>query len=191
MSSGKVAAEYILKNRQNGSLKYAVHVLEAAPYIRKALLDDLLEETVKRLRAPQLLMKGTTVDRHDDDWWFSINVRRQKWGSFCISVANWKDDASEVAISVCHTAESELANEVQELIHGRLSGFRSAWHRKRWPNYVSNVWAQESNWGDPAFLLRLVDEAERYVVVGEVERDIVDVVKTMNKTLVRCAKGEP
>ena len=46
--SGEVAAEYILKNRANGWLKYAVHVLEAAPYIRRTLFAELRQDVVGR-----------------------------------------------------------------------------------------------------------------------------------------------
>lgn len=49
--SGEIAAEYILKNRANGWLKYAVQVLEAVPYIRRTLFAELRQDVVARLQA--------------------------------------------------------------------------------------------------------------------------------------------
>ena len=49
--SGEVAAEYILKNRANGWLKYAVQVLEAVPYIRRTLFAELRQDVIARLQA--------------------------------------------------------------------------------------------------------------------------------------------
>ena len=41
---GEVTATYVLKNRENGWLKYALQVLAAGPYLRSALIGELCEE---------------------------------------------------------------------------------------------------------------------------------------------------
>ena len=41
---GEVTADYVLKNRENGWLKYALQVLAAGPYLRKALTGELCDD---------------------------------------------------------------------------------------------------------------------------------------------------
>ena len=188
--SGEVAAEYIIKNRATGWLKYAVHVLEAAPHIRRTLFAELRQDVVGRLQArfsgedhKHIEVEGSK----DDDWWFSITVSRKQWGNFQICLANWKDDGREIAISVYHEGAKQPGARTRERIRGTLVKLRYAWHRKNYADYLWNVWAEHSNWSTPGFLVRLVDEEERQTVASEVEQDIAAVVKTMDETLVKCA----
>ena len=47
----KVTADYVLKNRENGWLKHSLHVLEAGPYIRYALIRELCTRLRNELTA--------------------------------------------------------------------------------------------------------------------------------------------
>ena len=190
--SGEVAAEYIMKNRANGWLKYAVHVLEAAPYIRRTLFAELRQDVAERLQARYSGKDSKHIDVESseyDDWWFWITVSRKQWHSFEVCLANWKDDGREIAISVHREGAKQLGDRTRERIRGALAKHGYTWHRKTHADYVWNVWAEHSNWSTPGFLLRLVDEEERQSVAAEVEQDIAAVVNTMDETLVKCAKG--
>lgn len=190
--SGEVAAQYILENRANGWLKYAVHVLEAAPYIRRTLFAELRQDVAGRLR-----VRFSSEDRKHievesseiDDWWFWIAVTRKQWGSLQVCLANWQDDGREIAISVYHEGTRQPGTRTRERIRGALGELRYAWHRKKHSDYLWNVWAEHADWSTPGFLRRLVDEEERQTVASEVEQDIAAVVNAMDETLVECAKG--
>lgn len=189
--SGEVAAEYILKNRANGWLKYAVHVLEAAPYIRRTLLTELRQDVVGRLEArfSGTNRKNIEVESSEFDvWWFSITVSRKQWGDFQISLENWEHDGREVAISVFCEGAKQPAARTRERIRETLATLRYAWHRKKHADYIWNVWAEHSDWSTPELLLRLVDEEERQFVASQVEQDIAAVVNTMDETLMKLAK---
>ena len=190
--SGEVAAQYILENRTNGWLKYAVHVLEAAPYIRRTLIAELRQDVAGRLRARFLDEDRKYIDvesSENDDWWFSIDITRKQWGSFQVCLANWQDDGREIAISVYHEGTRQPGTRTRERIRKTLAELRYAWHRKKHSDYLWNVWAEHSDWSTPGFLLRLVDEEERQTVASEVEQEIAAVVNAMDETLVKCAKG--
>ena len=124
----------------------------------------------------------------NDDWWFWITVSRKQWGSYKVCLANWKHDGREIAISVYHK-EPKPGSKTRERIRGTLGQLRYAWHRKNYADYLWNVWAKQSDWTTPGFLLRLVDEEERQAVASEVEQDIAAVVNTMDEMLAKCAKG--
>ena len=130
------------------------------------------------------------VESYDlDDWYFVITVTRKQWGSFQISLANWKYDGRDIWISVHHEGAKQPGVRTRERIRKTLANLRYAWHRKSHADYLWNVLAKHSNWSTPDFLLRIVDAEERQTVASEVEQDIAAVVKVMDETLIECAKG--
>ena len=162
-----------------------MHVLEAAPYIRRALFAELRQAVVARLQL-RYGSRRIEFDTSDSGDWFWITVSRERWASFQICLANWQNDGREIAIRVYHEDAKQLGSETCERIRENMATLRYTWHRTEHEDYVWNVWAEQSDWSTPGFLLRLVEEEERRTVASQIEQDVVAVVERMNETLVEC-----
>ena len=184
---GQVTATHVLKNRENGWLKYALQVLAAGPYLRSAMIDELCEHVKQSVgrRLPGHEVAVTITG--EGAFWFSVDITHDAWGGLGISLANWKTDASEVLISVYNYGEG-LSGTASAQIEDRLAKKKKPFHRKREPKYVWNIWPDQWNWSHPEFLVRIVDETE--VVVGEVTKDLVGVVELVDGLLNRLAKED-
>ena len=180
---GEVTADYVLKNQQNGWLRYALQVLAAEPYLRKALIGELCED-VKQSLEQQL--SGYEVAAETGEGWFSVDITRVVWGDLGVSLANWKTDASEVLISVYNYGEKLSATAMAE-IKDCLAN-KGPFARKRHPKYVWNIRPDRWNWSGPDFLLRVADERE--VVVGEVTKDLLEIVELTDSALKGVAKAD-
>jgi len=181
---GEVTATYVLKNRENGWLKYALQVLAAGPYLRSALIGELCEDVKQSV---ERRLSGYDVAAETGEDWFHVDISRDVWGDLGVSLANWKSDASEVLISAYNYGE-ELSDQASTAIKDCL-GKKSPFARKRHPEYVWNVWPDLWNWSGPDFLLRVADERE--AVVGEVTKDLLQVVELIDGTLKRLANADP
>ena len=185
---GEVTATWVLKNRENGWLKYALQVLAAGPYLRSAMIGELCEDvkpSLERRLPGHDVAADTTIN--EGAIWFSVDITRDVWGELGVSLANWKTDASEVAISVYNYGE-DLSGTASAQIRDCLAKKRTPFHRKREPKYVWNVWLDRRNWANPEFLVRLVDDRE--VVVGEVTKDLLEIVELTDDVLKRLAKAD-
>ena len=185
---GEVTATYVLKNRENGWLKYALQVLAAGPYLRSAMIGELCED-VKQSVGRRLPGHVVAVDTNAGEGavWFSVNITRDVWGELGVSLANWKTDASEVLISVYNYGE-KLSGTASAQIEDRLAKKTKPFHRKREPSYIWNIWPDQWNWSHPEFLVRVVDDRE--VLVGEVTKDLLEVVDLADGVLKRLAKAD-
>ena len=180
---GEVTAAYVLKNRENGWLKYALQVLAAGPYLRSALIGELCQDVKQSV---ERRLSGYGVAAETGEVWFSVDIRRGAWGDLGVSLANWKTDASEVLISVYNYGE-DLSDAASTAIKDCL-GKKSPFPRKRHPKYVWNIWPDLWNWSGPDFLLRVADERE--AVVGEVTKDLLQVVELLDDPLKRLANAD-
>ena len=180
---GEVTASYVLKNRENGWLEYALQVLAAGPYLRSELIRELCEDVRQALAERHEVAVWTSEPRA---WiWFSVNVTADVWRDLDVRLANWKHDASEVAISVYNDGDA-LSDAASAQIRSCLATKRSPWHRKRHPEWTWNIWPDRSDWSGPEFLLRVANERE--VVVGEVTKDLLEIVELADDLLKRIAK---
>lgn len=188
MSDGllaEVTATCVLKNRENGWLRYALQVLAAGPYLRRALIGELCEDVSQSVERRLL---GHRVAAATGEGWFSVDITRDAWGELGVSLANWKNDASEVAISVYNYGEEDLSDAASAQIRNCLAAKRSPWHRKRYPDWIWNIWPDLSNWSGPEFLARVADERE--AVVGEVSKDLLEIVELTDDVLNLLAKAD-
>ena len=128
---GEVTATYVLKNRENGWLTYALQVLAAGPYLRSALIRELCEDVQQSL---ERRLPGHEV-AVETNTWFSVDITRDVWGELGISLANWKDDASNVVIGVYNYGE-DLSDTASAQIRDCLAKKRTPFHRKREPKYI-------------------------------------------------------
>ena len=181
---GEVTATYVLKNRGNGWLRYALQVLAAEPYLRRALIGELCED-IKQSVEPQL--SGHKVAAETGEVWFSVDIRRDVWGELGVSLANWKTDASEVLISVYNYGE-DLSDTASAQLKDCLDKKRTPFRRKREPKYIWNMWPDLWDWSHPEFLVRVVDDRE--VVVGEVTKYLLEIVELVDDVLIRLAKAD-
>lgn len=178
----EVTAEYVWKNRKNGWLKYALQVLAAGPHLRSKLIGRLCKDVRKTLKKR---LPGHKVWEEDkEDPWFEVCVTRDAWGELCVGLANWKHDSSEVAIGVY--SEIALTDAASAEIKACLATKRRPWNRQRHSEWVWNIWPDQWSWCDPEFLLRVAEDTE--VVVGEVAKDVVEVVELVDEVLTRVAK---
>ena len=181
----EVTAEYVLKNRENGWLKYALQVLAAGPYIRGALIKELCEDVRKSLEQRVPGHKVAAESGQED--WFSVDITREVWGQLGVSLGNWKADASEVAIGV-YNYGAALSDAASERIRECLATKRGPWNRKKHPDWIWNIWPDWWNWSDPVFLLRIADDRE--VVVAEVANDMVEVMELIDGVLTALGKAD-
>ena len=181
----EVIAEYVLKNRENGWLKYALQVLAAGPYIRHALIRELCDD-VRTSLAQRLPDHNVAAEPGDIEGWFSVDITQEAWGQLGISLGNWKTDASEVAIGVYnYDCGTDLSDVASGRIRECLGTKRTPWNRRRHPQWIWNIWPDWStdwtNWSSPVFLMRIADERE--AVVAEVGNDMVEVVELADQVL--------
>ena len=181
---GEVTATYVLKNRENGWLRYALQVLAAGPYLRRALIGELCEDVRQSI---ERRLSGHKVATETDEGSFSIDVTRDVWGELGVSLANWEDDASAVAIGVYNYGD-DLSGGASAQIRDCLATKKSPWNRKRHPEWTWNIWPDRWNWSHPEFLMRVVDDRE--VVVGEVTKDLLEIVELTDGVLRRLAKAD-
>ena len=113
-----------------------------------------------------------------------MDITRDVWGELGVSLANWENDASEVLISVYNYGE-DLSDAVSAQIKDTLAKKSRPFDRKKEPQYVWNIWPDLWDWSQPEFLARVVDHRE--VVVGEVSKDLLEVVGLADATLRRLA----
>ena len=175
-------AEYVLKNRENGWLKYALQVLAAGPHIRSALIRELCADLRKEL---QHQLEGDFVVEQDDTGdWITVDVTHEDhWDELGVSLANWKVDASQVAIGV-YNYGAALNKAASERIRRRLASKSYAWHQKRYPQWIWNIWLDQSDWSDPLFLTRISDERE--IVVAELANTMVELIGLVDDALTSC-----
>ena len=185
---GEVTATYVLKNRENGWLKYALQVLAAGPYLRSAMIGELCED-VKQSVGPRLPGHEVAVETStgEEAVWFSVNITRDSWGELGVTLGNWKTDASEVLISVYNYGE-DLSDAASAQIEDCLRKKKTPMHRRREPNYIWNIWPDQWNWSHPEFLVRILDERE--AVVGEVTKEVLQVVELVDGVLKRLANTD-
>ena len=96
------------------------------------LLGELCADLEEALKCEKRLVGyDLTVERTGADSWFSVDVTREGvWDELGVSLANWKADASQVALSVYNYGEP--LNEVaSEWVRGCLASKSRAWHQKR------------------------------------------------------------
>ena len=60
--------------------------------------------------------------------------------------------------------------------------------KKRFPGYIWNIRPDRWDWSHPDFLLRVAEE--RKVVVGEVTKDLLEIVELTDDVLKRLAKAD-
>ncbi|MXW49276.1 MAG: hypothetical protein F4X81_12235 [Gammaproteobacteria bacterium] len=182
-------AEYVLKNRENGWLKYALQVLAAGPHIRNALIRELCADLEKALKREKRLGYDLEVERSDTDdpdGWFSVDVTREGvWDELGVSLGNWKRDASEVAFGV-YNYGAKLNEAASEQIRECLSSKNRAWPSKRYPQWIWNVFSGQVNWNDPLFLMRVASERE--IVVSELANSMVEVIELVDEALTDARK---
>lgn len=177
----ETTAEYVLKNRENGWLKYALQVLAAGPHIRNALIRELCADLEEALKREKRLGYDLNVQRSDTGDWFSVDVTREGvWDELGVSLGNWKRDASEVAYGV-YNYGAKLNEAASERIRGCLSSKNRAWPSKRYPRWMWNIFSGQYNWSDPLFLARVADERE--IVVAELANSMVEVIGLVNEAL--------
>lgn len=182
---GEATAEYILKNRESGWLVNAIHVLESGQFIRRQLLMEL--RTVIRDGLEKALPDHGVTEWYDDqDFWFSTDMTHEDWADFSVSLANWKWDASEVAIGVYHEKADSVNPKSVRRIQEAMG--TQAWRRTRGNsgNWITNVWLPSSDWSKPAFLLRIVEERDG--VADEVVREFCGVVERVSDALIESAR---
>ena len=182
----KVTAEYVFKNRENGWLKYALQVLAAEPYLRQTVIfelcEDVKEELENRLDGYNVWVELEQTLWSDDAGgsdWFSVTVLCEDWGDWSVTLSNWKEDASQIAISVYGDGESKLAAAITD----QLTTLRQPWTQKRHPDYVWNIWSHQKSWRDPYFLQRVADATTKKGVVAEVAKEIAEVVELVDDVL--------
>ena len=185
---GEVTATYVLKNRENGWLKYALEVLAAEPYLRTALIGELCKYVRKSLER-RLPGYEIAVWTDESRTWFSVDITHDGWGDFGVSLGNWKVDASDVAIGVYNYGNA-LDGTASAQIRDCLATKKSPWHKKRDPKWIWNVWLDQDrrNWSRPDFLMRIADD--RAVVVGEVTKDLLEIVELAGDVLKRIAQAD-
>ena len=179
----EVTAEYVWKNRENGWLKYALRVLAAEPYLRSKLIGRLCRKVRQTI---QKRLPGHNVEVGEANVWFSVDVTRETWGDLGVCLGNWKVDASQVVISIYNWG-SHLPNAATAEIKECLAERWQPRHSKREPRYVWYIRPERSSWRDPEFLLRVAEDTE--VVVGEVAKDVVEVVELVDDVLTRVARS--
>lgn len=184
---GEVTATYVLKNRENGWLKYALQVLAAGPYLRRTLISELCEDVRQSLERG-LPGHKVAAEAGEGATWFSLDIRSDAWGEFGVSLGNWKEDASEVAIGVYNYGEG-LSDTASARIEDCLATKRSPWNRKRHPRWIWNIWPDRWDWSHPDFLLRVADDRE--AVIGEVTKELLEIVELTDDVLNRVARAEP
>ena len=116
-----------------------------------------------------------------------MDITRDVWGELGITLTNWKDDASEVAIGVYNYGDV-LSGAASAQIKDCLATRRAPWNRKKHPQWLWNIWPDRWDWSHPDFLLRIADDRE--VVVGEVTKDLMEIVELTDEVLKRVAKAE-
>ena len=116
-----------------------------------------------------------------------MDITSDAWGDLGVSLVNWKTDASEVAIGVYNYGE-DLSGTASAQIKDCLAKKRAPFHRKREPEYIWNIWPDRWNWSHPEFLVRIVDDREG--VVGEVTKDLLEMVELTDEVLTRLAKAD-
>ena len=179
-------AEYVLKNRENGWLKYALQVIAAGPYIRSALIGELCKDLEEALKCENRMGNDLDVERSDSGDWFSVDVTREDvWDKLGVSLGNWKRDASEVAFGV-YNYGAKLNEADSERIRECLSSKNRAWPSKRYPQWIWNVFSGQVNWSDPLFLMRVANERE--IVVSEVANSMVEVIGWVDEALTDARK---
>ncbi len=183
---GEVTANYVLKNRDNGWLTYALQVLAAGPHLRWKLICELCDD-VRRALEGRLPEHEVTVEIDDTETWFSVDVRGDAWGELGVTLGNWKFDASEVAVSV-YSFGDVPSGAASAQIKDCLATKRSPWHRKRYPQWIWNVWPERWNWSKPDFLSRVADDRE--ALVGEVTNDVMEIVEITDDLLRQMAKAD-
>lgn len=182
----ETTAEYVLKNRENGWLKYALQVLAAGPHIRSALIGELCVDLEEALKREKRLGYDLDVERGDSGDWFSVDVTREGfWDKLGVSLGNWKRDASEVAFGV-YNYGGKLNEAALERIRECLSSKNRAWPSKRYPQWIWNVFSGQVNWSDPLFLMRVANERE--IVVSEVANSMVEVIGWVDEALTDARK---
>lgn len=181
---GEETAAYVLKNRE-GLLRYALQVLAAGPYLRRELIGELREDVRKSV---EQRLSGHEVTAETYEGWFHVYVRRGVWGELGICLANWKLDASEVFTSVYNYGEDLNPAELAQIKDCLAK--KSPFTRKRYSKYVWNIRPDWWNWSGPDFLLRVADKNEREVVVGEVTKDLLEIVELTDDVLKRLAKPD-
>ena len=176
-------AEYVLKNRRAGWLKYALQVLAAEPYLRNALIGELCEDVRQELRQR---LTGYEVAGEPGEW-FTVDISCDDWGPLSVSLGNWKHDASSVAIGVYNDGE-RLSEASSVQIKDRLATKRSPWNRTGYSEWVWNISPNQNDWHDLNFLMRVAEA--RKAVVGEVAKDLLEVVDLLDDLLRRLANVE-
>ena len=183
---GEVTAAYVLKNRENGWLKYALQVLVAGPHLRRALLAELCEDVRESLERGLPGYK-VAVETGEGGPWFTVDVRRKAWGELGLTLGNWKVDASDVAIGVYNYGDA-LSDTALAQIEDCLAKKRSPWNRKRYPRWIWNIWQDRRDWGQPEFLVRVAEDRE--AVVGEVTKELLEIVELTDGVLKRVGKAD-
>ena len=179
---GEVTATYVLKNRE--WLRYALLVLAAEPYLRRALIGELCEDIKESV---ERRLSGHKAAAETGEGWFSVDIRRDVWGELGVSLANWKTDASEVLISVYNYGE-DLSDTASAQIKDSLAKRSTPFRRKREPKYIWNMRPDLWDWSHPEFLMRVVDDRE--VVVGEVTKELLELVELTDGVLTHLAKAD-
>lgn len=182
---GEVTATYVLKNRENGWLKYALQVVAAGPYLRRALIGELCADVRQSLERG--LPGHKVAETGEGATWFTLDIRSDAWGELGVSLANWKEDASQVAIGVYNYGDA-LSDTASAHIKDCLATKRSPWDRKRYPRWVWNVWPDRWDWSHPDFLARVADDRE--AVIGEVTKDLLEIVELTDNVLKRVARAK-
>ena len=173
---GEVTAAYVLKNRKNGWLEYALQVLAAGPYLRHALIEELCTD-VRQALEQRLPGHKVATDMGEANTWFSVDVTRDVWGELGVSLGNWKHDASSIGVGVYNYGDG-ISHEASAQIRDCLATKQSPWNRKKHPRWV---------WNHPDFLARIVDDREG--IVSEVAKELLEVVTLTDDVLQGVAKG--
>ena len=116
-----------------------------------------------------------------------MNVTREAWGDLLVGLANWKEDASQVAIGV-YNSGTKLTDDAAAEIRACIATKRRPWNQKSEPEWVWAILADPQNWRETEFLLRVAEDTD--VVVGDVANDVVEFVELVDDVLTRVAKVE-
>ena len=190
---GEVIAGQIRRNRGAGWLRHAVDVMEASPYLRRDLIEELAgvprsgevpdgsSSVAARLREV-LPGRDHRVEARrwsDSGWFFIVDVKHREWGDVRVGLANWTENASLVGIGVYSSGENDMDGRVVERLREAMKP--RVWVRTLVDRQWVNVSTNPRDWGTPAFLRRIVEDPKR--VAGDVAQQVAKVVTQVDPIL--------